>query len=122
MTMSGPQVVKEIVVPDDAVLIPIAGRVSIRVTGLTGGMYGSLHLPHQSAGDQNIGEIAQVYEPYMDDYGNTIEPMVQIGDIVIIGKFTGTKVDIERESFIICRETDILACLRVPPPKLEATT
>lgn len=108
------ETVKGLVIPDDAVLVPISGRISIRVEPISGAMYGPLYLPQQSSGDQSVGTVEHVYEPYMDDYGNLIEPVVQPGDIVVIGKYTGTKVSLNRDDFIICREMDVLACIRIP--------
>jgi co-chaperonin GroES (HSP10) len=35
-----------------------------------------------------------------------------VGDIVIFGKYSGTELTINRDKFIICRETDILARIR----------
>jgi len=107
-----PEIPKEFVVPDDAVLVPISGRICMQISGFHEQMYGPIHLPQQHTGDQNLGVVTQVYEPYIDDYGNSIAPVVRIGDMVIIGKYTGTSVDLNRERFIICREMDILACVR----------
>lgn len=110
---------KGLTIPDNAELVPIAGRVAIHVQSVREAMYGNLYLPQQSAGDQHVGVISHVYDPYLDDYGNRIEPMVKVGDIVVIGKYTGTSVQLNRDEFIICRETDILACMREKTPKLE---
>ena len=113
-----PEIPKDFIIPDDAVLVPISGRICLQISGFQKQMYGPIHLPQQHTGDQNLGIVTQVYEPYMDDYGNEITPVVRLGDMVIIGKYSGTEVELNREKFIICREMDVLACVRTPEPKL----
>lgn len=59
-------------------------------------------------------------EPYIMD-GQAFEPRYRKDSIVILGKFTGTIVTLDRTAHIICRESDVITELvPVESPSGEA--
>lgn len=105
-------------IPDPAVLAPGIGRYVIRVEGATELKWGMLHLPQSAKGELNVGPIEWAYELYQDDFGNQVFPAYEKGDLVIFGKYSGTEVHLNRSSYIILKEIDILAIVKPAPPKI----
>lgn len=93
------------------ILKPTAGRVTVRVkdvdketkSGLI--LVGSTHEPKPTTGI--VDEVCDEYEQDLEDY----TPLFAKGDLVVFGKFTGTKVQIGRETYIILRESEIVGRL-----------
>lgn len=56
-----------------------------------------------------IGEVVAICAPYTSDSGVEFDPNYDVGDIVVIGKFTGTRLTIGRETYTILHEADVLA-------------
>ena len=46
-----------------------------------------------------------------DDDGNHVPPTVSAGDVVMIGKYAGTEIDLDGEEHLILREDDVLAVI-----------
>lgn len=104
---------------DRFILKPTAGRVTIRVkdveketkSGLI--LVGSTHEPKPTTGV--VEEVCDQYELEDEDY----EPLYPKGTIVVFGKFSGTKVGVGRETFIIMKESEIVGIL-IPSNAPEA--
>lgn len=98
---------------------PGAGRVLIRVlpesedytipgTGIR------LWLPHPSSHEGFTGEIAVECAPYIDaNTGAEFKAQYAKGAIVVVGKYTGTSLTLNRDLYKVCREQDIV-CEVVP--------
>lgn len=101
------------------ILKPAAGRITVRVkdveketkSGLI--LVGSSHEPKPTTGV--VEEVCDQYELDDEDY----DPLYQKGDIIIFGKFSGSRVQVGRETYIILSEKDILGRL-IPSNSPEA--
>lgn len=60
-----------------------------------------------------IGRVVAVCKPYSNGNGETFQSNYDIGDMVVVGKYSGTKMDIGRVEYTILREEDVLARLVV---------
>lgn len=93
------------------ILKPTEGRVTVRVkdveketkSGLI--LVGTTHAEKPTTGV--VDECCDLYSVDGVDY----EPLFKKGEIVVFGKFSGTKVQVDRETYIILKETDIVARL-----------
>ena len=54
------------------------------------------------------GEVIAVGNGKILDNGQLIKPDVKAGDIVLIGKYSGTEVKIEGTDYVILHESDIM--------------
>ena len=90
---------------------PVFGKVVIEVDTSTERTFGKLILPLQDPSRQSIGKIVATYELYTSPDGERISPEVSVGDIVLFGQFTGTAVKIAGQTYVICKEHDLLARL-----------
>lgn len=93
---------------------PGPGRIAIQAIEGTNeytvpGTQTTLWVPNSTTHEGMIGKVVAVCAGYQSDSGVEFEPNYSIGDVVIIGKFTGTKLNIGRETYTILYEKDVLA-------------
>ncbi len=64
-----------------------------------------------SSGSQEKPQVYEVIEVGPGGFidGNDVEMVVDRGDKVLVGKYSGTEVKIDGETYIIVRQNDILA-------------
>lgn len=101
-------------IPEQAAIVPGPGRVLIRVAKDVEGKYGSLIIPVTERGDRKFYGRVEALSPTSVDDGieDEEERWLNTGDLVFFGKFSGTELQINRESYIICREADILGIVK----------
>lgn len=91
---------------------PIFGKIVIKVEDPAEKRYGNIILPSRDRQYTTVGLVHAVYEAEETSEG-TISPQVKVGDTVIFGQFTGTMITIDRETYIICKEHDLLSILDI---------
>ena len=98
------------------ILKPGPGRIAVqqlsdsnevRVDGPNGPV--NLWVPSTNQNEGIVGRVVAVCANYQSDAGVEFEPNYKIGDIIVIGKFTGTRLSIGREVYTILFEKDVLA-------------
>jgi chaperonin GroES len=103
-------------------LKPAAGRVAIKVenyeskAGLV--LVGDSHNPKPTVG--TVSEVCDEYTVGDDPDEDPYEALYKVGDVVIFGKFTGTKIQVGRDTYILLRESEILARLIPDEQGVEA--
>lgn len=88
-------------------LKPSPGRIAVEPFDEPTRTSSGLYLPPSNK-QATVGRVVAVCEPYTKD-GEEFEPIFRVGTIVCFGQFIGTVVQIERRSFILLREIDVLA-------------
>ena len=89
---------------------PLADRVAIRPLEETEQMRGGLYIPDTAKEKPQQGEIIAV-GPGRWEKGERVAMEVKVGDKVLYGKYSGTEVTIEDETFLVIKESDVLAKL-----------
>lgn len=77
---------------------------------------------------KNEGIIGEVIANHGQDYiedGRRVSPDYKVGAVVVIGKYTGTKLSVDRETVIVVPEQSIIAEILdepdlLPPPAPES--
>ncbi|MBT4499708.1 MAG: co-chaperone GroES [Gemmatimonadetes bacterium] len=88
---------------------PLADRVLVRrLDEEEEQKVGGIIIPDTAKEKPQEGEIVAVGPGRTED-GDRIPLEVEVGDKVLIGKYSGTEVKIEGEDYLIMREDDILA-------------
>ena len=88
---------------------PLADRVLVRrLDEEEEQKVGGIIIPDTAKEKPQEGEIVAVGPGRAED-GNRIPVEVEVGDKILIGKYSGTEVKIEGEDYLIMREDDILA-------------
>jgi chaperonin GroES len=88
---------------------PLADRVVVKPLEEAEQMRGGLYIPDTAKEKPQQGEIVAVGPGRFDDKGNRLPVEVKVGDKVLYGKYSGTEVTVEGESYLILRESDVLA-------------
>jgi len=85
-------------------LKPMRNRVVIKTTEVEEKSAGGIFIPLDSKKEPTTGHVIACGG---DDLGDTLN----IGDMVLFGKFAGTKIEVQNENFIMMKYTDILAVI-----------
>lgn len=70
---------------------------------------GGIVFPTTSQEKPSEGEVLAVGPGKTLADGSIREPEVKAGDVVMFGKYSGTEVNVDGETYILMREDDILA-------------
>ena len=89
---------------------PLADRVVIRPLEEAEQMRGGLYIPDTAKEKPQQGEIIAV-GPGRWEKGERVAMELKVGDKVLYGKYSGTEVTIEDETFLVIKESDVLAKL-----------
>lgn len=98
-------------------VVPGPAKVTIRVLPESEeyrvpGSTKTLWIPRPNTHEGYLGTIHEEAQPYFDqNTGHAYEAIYKQGDIVLVGKFTGAPIELGRESFLVCRESDVVAKL-----------
>ena len=91
-------------------ITPLADRVVIKALEETEQMRGGLYIPDTAKEKPQQGEVIAVGPGRFDEKGGARIPMdVKVGSKVLYGKYSGTEVQIDGETLLILRESDVLA-------------
>ena len=91
-------------------LAPLADRVVIKALEETETMRGGLYIPDTAKEKPQQGEVIAV-GPGRFEKDKRVPMDVKVGDKVLYGKYSGTEVTIDGESYLILRESDVLAVI-----------
>ena len=91
---------------------PLYDKVLVQRSDPSALSAGGLHLPQAAADKPAKGLVMAVGTGRLLEDG-TLQPLtVQVGDVVLFGKYQGTEIEIPGEDgFLIFREEDILAVI-----------
>jgi chaperonin GroES len=87
---------------------PLADRVVVKALEESEQMRGGLYIPDTAKEKPQQGEVVAVGPGKFED-GKRIEMELKVGDKILYGKYSGTEVTVDNESFLILRESDVLA-------------
>ncbi len=90
---------------------PLSARVLVRALEETETKRGGIIIPDTAKEKPQEGEVIAIGPGRVSDKGERIALEVNNGDRVLFGKYSGTEVTVGEESYLIMRESDILAVL-----------
>lgn len=90
---------------------PLSDRVVIKPAPADDKVQGGIIIPDTAKEKPQKGKVVAVGPGKVSDAGQTIPMGVKKGDEVLYGKYSGTEVTIEKEEYLIVRESDILAVI-----------
>ena len=88
---------------------PLADRVVVKASEEAETMRGGLYIPDTAKEKPQQGEVVAVGPGKLSDEGKRIEMELKVGDKVLYGKYSGTEVTVDGETYLILRESDVLA-------------
>ncbi len=88
---------------------PMDDRVLIEPSEAEEKTAGGIILPDTAKEKPQRGVVLAVGPGKLLDSGKRGEMSVHVGDEVFYGKYSGTEVEFGTDTYVVCRETDILA-------------
>lgn len=90
---------------------PLFDRIIVRREEPREYVKGGIVLPDTAKEKPLEGTIIAVGTGKRSDSGDFMAPVVNVGDKILIGKYSGTEVKVNDEDLVIIREDDILAVI-----------
>ena len=87
---------------------PLADRVVVKALEETEQMRGGLYIPDTAKEKPQQGEVIAA-GPGRFEKDKRVPMEVKVGDRILYGKYSGTEVTIDGDTYLILRESDILA-------------
>ena len=87
---------------------PLHDRVLIKVLDSEEKTSGGIIIPDTAKEKPQEGEVVAVGPGAINEAGKVTPMDVKIGDIVLIGKWSGTEVKIDGKEYSIMKESDIM--------------
>ena len=87
---------------------PLGDRVIVRRVEEETKTAGGIYIPDSATEKPSEGEVLAVGKGKMTDNGDVIPMNVTVGDKVIFGKYSGSEVKVDGDSFLIMKEEEIL--------------
>jgi chaperonin GroES len=87
---------------------PLADRVVVRALEETEQMRGGLYIPDTAKEKPQQGEVIAA-GPGRYEKDKRVPMEVKVGDKILYGKYSGTEVTLDGDTYLILRESDILA-------------
>lgn len=90
---------------------PLGSRVVIEPIEQEEITAGGIVLPETAKEKPQKGTVIAVGPGERDEHGNRIQLDVQVSDVVLFAKYSGTEIKYDGKKLLIMRESDILAIL-----------
>ena len=87
---------------------PLGDRVIVRRVEEETKTAGGIYIPDSATEKPSEGEVLAVGKGRITDHGDLIPMNVSVGDKVVFGKYAGSEVKIDGETYLIMEEKDIL--------------
>lgn len=91
---------------------PIEDRVAVKRIEAEKRTPGGIIIPDAAQDKPQRAEVLAVGPGKRDQWGNHIPLTVQVGDLVLIGKYAGSEIELGGEPVVFVSQGDILAVLR----------
>lgn len=92
---------------------PLADRVLVKALESESKTKGGIVLPDTAKEKPQKGEIIAVGSGRVLEDGTKKSLEVKIGDRILYGKYAGTEIKVEDQEYLILREEDILAIVKL---------
>jgi chaperonin GroES len=90
-------------------LVPLGDRVVLKRAAAETKTAGGIVLPDSAADKPQRGEVISVGEGHVKNNGKKVSLTVKAGDQVIFSSYAGDEFKIGDETYLLMRESDILA-------------
>jgi len=88
---------------------PMDDRILVRPSEAEETTAGGIILPDNAREKPQRGTVEAVGPGKLLDSGNRGEMSVSVGDVVFYGKYSGTEVEFNSDTYVVLRENDVLA-------------
>ena len=99
---------------------PLHDRVVVKRIDANEKSAGGIIIPDTAKEKPSQGEVTAVGPGGRDEAGTLIPIDLEVGDLVLFGKWSGTEVTIDGVELLIMKESDIMGVLDAPVAKKKA--
>ncbi len=92
-------------------LTPLHDRIVVRRIEEADTTRGGIIIPDSAKDKPQEGEVLSVGRGKTNDEGKTFPLDVKAGDRILFGKYAGTEITIDGDTFLIMREEEVLGIL-----------
>jgi chaperonin GroES len=92
-------------------LRPLQDRLLVKRQEENGDKHGSIFIPDSAKEKPQEGKVIAVGTGRVTDDGKKLPLVVQAGDRILFGKYTGSEVTLNGEEYLIMKEDDVLGIL-----------
>ncbi len=92
-------------------LTPLHDRIVVRRVEEAETTKGGIIIPDSAKDKPQEGEVLSVGRGKTNDEGKTFPLDVKAGDRILFGKYAGTEITIDGDTFLIMREEEVLGIL-----------
>ncbi|MCO4763068.1 MAG: co-chaperone GroES [Myxococcales bacterium] len=92
-------------------LKPLFDRIIVQRMDEESVTSGGIFLPDAAKEKRNEGKVIAVGEGKVFDDGTVVPLELQGGETVLFGKYAGSEIDLEGETFLVMREDEVLAVI-----------
>ncbi|MBI4848485.1 MAG: co-chaperone GroES [Nitrospirae bacterium] len=90
---------------------PLKDRLLVKYSEEPEKSTGGLYIPDSAKEKPQKGEVIAVGPGKITDDGKLQKMEIKIGDTVLFEKYSGSKINIENEEYLIIREDDVLGLI-----------
>jgi chaperonin GroES len=90
---------------------PLGDRILVKRLEEEEVMKGGIIIPDTAKEKPQRGEVIAVGLGRLDEEGKRLPLDVQVGDVILFGKYAGSEVTIDDDEYLIMREEDVLAVI-----------
>jgi chaperonin GroES len=86
---------------------PVSNYILVKPVAVSDTTPSGLVLPESSLDKPNMGTVISVGDGQLTSEGVRLPMAVQINDVVLFPKYSGTEIKLNKEKYLIMRDTDI---------------
>jgi len=90
---------------------PLRDRVLVKYSDEPEKSSGGLYIPDSAKEKPQKGEIVAVGPGKITEDGKLQKMELKVGDVVLFEKYSGSKINIENEEYLIIKEDDVLGTI-----------
>lgn len=90
---------------------PVSNYILVKPVSVPDTTPSGLVLPESSIDKPNMGTVMAVGDGQNTIDGTKIPVLVQVSDIVLFPKYSGTEVTLNKEKYLIMRDTDLFGII-----------
>jgi chaperonin GroES len=90
---------------------PLKDRLLVRYSDEPEKSSGGIYIPDSAKEKPQKGEVIAVGPGRITDDGKLQKVEIKVGDVVLFEKYSGSKINIENEEYLIIKEDDVLGII-----------
>lgn len=93
-------------------LTPLYDRIIVKSSAPEEITKGGIIIPDTAKEKPMQGKVIAVGTGKLTEEGKIIPLQVKVGDVVIYGKYSGTEINVDAETYLMMREADVFAIVK----------